>query len=68
MKRFFVIALCLLFVQAAWAQEFSVPSIPNEIEESEYIKYENDFIRCMDWLESLSPSADQRKEVNAFAL
>ena len=40
MKRFFVIALCLLFAQAAWAQKFSVPAIPNEIEKSEYVKYE----------------------------
>ncbi|MBP5400794.1 MAG: hypothetical protein J6Y35_04110 [Bacteroidales bacterium] len=68
MKRFFVIALCLLFAQAAWAQKFSVPAIPNEIEKSEYVKYEKDFIRCMDWLESHSPSAAQRKDVNSFVL
>lgn len=68
MKRFFVIALCLLFSQTTWAQKFSVPAVPDEIEKSEYVNYEKDFIRCMDWLESHSPSANQREDVNFFVL
>ena len=68
MKRFFVIALCLLFSQTMWAQKFSVPAIPDEIEDSEYVNYQKDFIRCVDWLESHSPSANQRKDVNAVVL
>ena len=51
MKRLFVIALCLMFSQAIWAQKFTVPAIPGEIEETEYAKYVQDFNRCMDWLE-----------------
>lgn len=68
MKKLFVIALCLLFSQMAWAQKFSVPDIPEKIEKSEYVNYEKDFLRCMDWLESHSPSATQRKDVNSFVL
>lgn len=68
MKKLFVIALCLLFSQMAWAQKFSVPNIPEKIEKSEYVNYEKDFLRCMDWLESHSPSATQRKDVNSFVL
>ena len=68
MKKLFVIALCLLFSQVAWAQKFSVPNIPEKIEKSEYVNYEKDFLRCMDWLESHSPSATQRKDVNSFVL
>ena len=68
MKKLFVIALCMLLSQMTWAQKFSVPEIPGEIEKSEYVNYEKDFIRCMDWLESHAPSASQRKEVNSFVL
>lgn len=68
MKRLFVIALCLMFSQAIWAQKFTVPAIPGEIEETEYANYVQDFNRCMDWLESHAPSATQRKDVNAFVV
>lgn len=69
MKRLFIVALCLFFSQSIWAQKFSVPAIPEgNIGKSEYAKYEKDFIRCMDWLENHSPSAKQRKDVNAFVL
>ena len=57
MKRLFVIALCLMFSQAIWAQKFTVPAIPGAIEEAEYANYVQDFNRCMDWLESHAPSA-----------
>ena len=68
MKRLFVITLCLMFSQAIWAQKFTVPAIPGEIEKTEYANYVQDFNRCMDWLESHVPTATQRKDVNAFVL
>lgn len=68
MKNFFVIVLSLLFSQIVWAQNFSIPVIPEKIEESEFVNYEQDFIRCVDWLENNLPSALQRKEVNSFVL
>ena len=68
MKKLFVAALCLLVSQAVWAQKFTVPEIPGEIEKNEYVNYQQDFIRCFDWLTSHSPSAPQRKDVNFYAL
>jgi hypothetical protein len=68
MKKLFAITLCLLLSQMAWAQKFSVPEIPGDIEKSEYVNYEKDFIRCMDWLESHALSASQRKDVNSFVV
>ena len=68
MKKLFAITLCLLLSQMVWAQKFSVPEIPGDIAKSEYVNYEKDFIRCMDWLESHAPSASQRKDVNSFVV
>lgn len=68
MKKLFVIALCLLFSQATWAQKFTVPAIPGEIEGNEYTNYVKDFTNCLDWLESHAPFATQRKDVNSFVM
>ena len=68
MKKLFVIAISLIFSQAIWAQKFIVPTIPGEIEKSEYANYAQDFISCVDWLESHSTTATQRKEVNSYTL
>lgn len=68
MKKFAVITLCLLLMQGVSAQKFVVPTIPGDIEKSEYAQYTQDAMNCIDWLKTHSPSDSKRKDVSAFTL
>lgn len=68
MKKFAVITLCLLLMQGVSAQKFVVPTIPGDIEKTEYAKYTQDAMNCIDWLKTHSPSDPKRKDVSAFTL
>jgi hypothetical protein len=68
MKKFAVVTLCLLLMQGVSAQKFVVPTIPGDIEKSEYAQYTQDAMNCIDWLKTHSPSDSKRKDVSAFTL
>jgi len=68
MKKLAVITLCLLLMQGVSAQKFVVPTIPGDIEKSEYAKYTQDAMNCIDWLKTHSPSDSKRKDVATYAL
>ncbi|MBR4786599.1 MAG: hypothetical protein IK013_01770, partial [Bacteroidales bacterium] len=67
MKKLAVITLCLLLVQGVSAQKFVVPTIPGDIEKSEYAQYTQDAMNCIDWLKTHSPNEAQRKAVSSYA-
>lgn len=68
MKKIAVIIFSLLLAQGVSAQKFVVPEIPGDIEKSEYAKYTEDAMNCIDWLKTHSPSDPKRQNVAAFAL
>lgn len=68
MKKIAVIVITLLLVQGVSAQKFVVPEIPGDIEKTEYAKYTQDAMNCIDWLITHSPKDSKRKDVSAYAL
>ena len=68
MKKITVFLLSLLLMQGVSAQKFVVPEIPGDIDKTEYAKYTQDAMKCIDWLKTHSPSDPQRKDVATYAL
>jgi len=70
MKKIAVIIFGLLLVQGVRAQTitFTVPEIPGDIEKTEYAKYTQPAMECIEWLKVHSPNDVQRKKVSDFAL
>ena len=70
MKKIAVIIFGLLLAQGVRAQTitFTVPEIPGDIEKTEYAKYTQPAMECIEWLKVHSPNDVQRKKVSDFAL
>ncbi len=68
MKKIAVVVITLFLVQGVSAQKFVVPEIPGDIEKTEYAKYTQDAMNCIDWLITHSPKDSKRKDVSAYAL
>ena len=67
MKKLALIVLGVLLMQGVNAQKFVIPTIPGNIEKSEYAKYTQDAMSCVDWLKSHGPKAARRDDVATFA-
>ena len=70
MKKIAVIIFSLFLAQGVSAQSitFTVPTIPGEIEKSEYANYTLPAMDCIEWLKTHSPNDPRRKEVSEFAV
>ena len=70
MKRIAFSALLALLGLTLYAQDFTVPPNYKLEKESDYAQYEQDVVRCVDWL--LATPVDEqpakRKQANAFLL
>lgn len=62
MKRI-IVSLILLFAlgQAAFAQQFNLPIMPQKMWPSDYAKYESDVLNCCDYLLATDPAFNHPK-------
>ncbi|MGD1848029.1 MAG: hypothetical protein ACFB10_21760 [Salibacteraceae bacterium] len=68
MKSIVLLSFSLLFSVGLMAQAWEVPSYIKLEEAADYAKYENDVIKCINWLQvtPLGQQNDKRKAANAF--
>lgn len=65
-----LLAVALLFPLLLHSQEFEVPKNYSFVTAEDYVKYQPDILRCIDFLEEapLDENPSKRKEANAFLL
>lgn len=70
MKKILLLSIALLFASGIFAQEFEVPKDYKLVIAEDYAPYEQDIIKCVDWLTKtpLNEQTEKRKEANAFLL
>lgn len=70
MKSLLLTSLLSFFAIGLYAQEFEVPEDVALEEASDYAQYENDIIKCYEWLKEKGPGEEQDKkdEANKFMI
>lgn len=61
MKRILTFVSAILLAQGLFAQQFSLPIMPEKMWPSDYAKYEKDVLNCCDWLLNVSPDFNKPK-------
>lgn len=70
MKTIILTFILTIISFGLFSQEFEVPKNYNLKKDADYAKYENDIIKCVDWLINtpINQQKTKRKEANAFLI
>lgn len=68
MKKVLLLLAVVLMAQGAFAQQFSLPILPEKMWPSDYAKYESDVLNCCNWLINTNPefNTPKREECTRF--
>lgn len=65
-----ILILTILFMQASFAQEYTIPNDVKLEAAQDYVNSETDILNCINWLENtpMNQDSEKRKMANAFLL